>query len=946
MSNKDPVTEKLYIYHFLIAVSILIAGTVWAIWDEAVTRRPWKYYQQEFLKNAKKKYTKDLIESKKAIDSKEYKKLYKEYQEACNEYDQNEERKKKVLELEILNMGLDSIMRDFRTSHSMYQALVYKMEKNPGIKEEMSELIRRLESDVGNFRERLMALENRKHEIQNELKKIGEKKEAFKKELEGYTEVVQVIQRSLDSLKNTKVEIKQVVNSDMGVIDRCMSCHIGIDKTGFENMDGVLETHPAVFFKVDKNSASGVKRRKDILGVHPVEKFGCVLCHRGQGYATTTPEEAHGEVRFWLTPMLSGRYLQSSCLKCHDKEVELPGAEIAFKGKRFFVELGCIGCHTVKGIETDEKKVQIGPDLTQIQRKVYPDWLVQWLKNPNDFRHDTRMPDFRLTHQEAREIASYLWQNSKEEESGYKNVEMEIKNSAGGKEIFEQVGCLGCHRVGEKGNRFGPDLSRIGEKVRYEYLIEWLMKPKKYQPKTVMPDLRLTRDEAERLAAYLVTLKTAVPDNDGEILNDPKEAEAGYDLISRYGCFGCHSIKGMENKGKVGAELTTIGSKPVEQFDFGLIEDEITKGAGIKSIHDNVGKARQLWLINKLKNPRVFDSGRYKKPEEKLRMPDFHMSDEIRDALVIFLSGLTDEKIPISYKSRPSDEEMAILGGERLIRRYNCTGCHQLDMEKILLKDGLELEGMTKLEEEGLVFFQLWQDCSDLSKKAGENVGIPLEDIDERKPKIGGDIVPIIAEGMAENKGIVLQEALAFTPPVLYGEGKKVQPLWLFDFLQNPVKLRPWLTVRMPIFGIDKDDATVLTKYFMSVDKEVYPYLRLLEREDSYRDAKLRLDSEYYTKAKNLMDSKDVNCISCHVRGDVQPSGDPSGWAPDMTLAHKRLKPLWIEEWLKDPQKLQPGTKMPKFPWEQFDALYPGTVENRIGLIKDYLMNEEEVKRQ
>lgn len=945
MTDKDPLTEKSYRFHFVIAVFILIAGTVWAIWDEAVTRRPWKYYQQEFLKNAKEKYTKDMIESKKAIDSEEYKELYKEYQEACNEYDQNEERKKKVLELEIIEMGLDSIMRDFRTSHSMYQALVYKIERNPHIKEEMSEMFGRLETDVSNFRERLTALEAKKQEIQNELKKIGEKKEAFKKELEGYTEVVQAIQRSLDSLKNAKVEIKQVVNRDIGMIDRCVSCHIGIDKTGHEEMNGVLKRHSPIFLKVDENSVSGTKRRKDILGVHPVEKFGCTVCHRGQGYATTTPEESHGEVRFWPTPMLRAKFIQSSCLKCHDKEVDLSGAEIAFKGKKLFVELGCIGCHIVKGIETDEKKVQIGPDLTQIHRKVYPDWLIQWLKNPKGFRHDTKMPDFRLTPQEAKEIASYLWQNSdsEEQELAEKDAGMDI---AEGKEILENVGCLGCHRVGEKGNDFGSDLSRIGEKVRYEYLIEWLIDPKKYQPKTVMPDLKLTRDEAEKLSAYLVTLKTAVPDNDGEILNDPKEAEAGYTLISRYGCFGCHSIKGMENKGKVGAELTTIGSKPVEQFDFGLIEDEIIRDSGIKSIHDNVGKARRLWFINKLKDPRVFDRGRYKKPEERLRMPDFHMSDEIRDALVIFLSGLTDEKTPISYKSSPSDEEMAILDGERLIRRYNCTGCHQINMEKIILKNGTELEGMTGLEEEGLLFFQLWKDCPDLGKKAGENVGIPLEDIDERKPKIGGDIVPIIAEGMAEDKGIVLQEALAFTPPVLYGEGKKVQPQWLFDFLQNPISLRPWLTVRMPRFEIDEDDATVLTKYFMSVDKEAYPYLRILERKDSYRDAKLKLDPEYYTKAKNLMDSKDVNCISCHVRGDVQPSGDPSGWAPDMALGHKRLKPSWILDWLKDPQKLQPGTKMPKFPWEQFDALYPGTVENRIGLIKDYLMNEEEVKRQ
>ena len=40
-------------------------------------------------------------------------------------------------------------------------------------------------------------------------------------------------------------------------------------------------------------------------------------------------------------------------------------------------------------------------------------------------------------------------------------------------------------------------------------------------------------------------------------------------------------------------------------------------------------------------------------------------------------------------------------------------------------------------------------------------------------------------------------------PPMLTPEGAKVQPDWLYAFLQGPITIRPWLDVRMPTFGLD-----------------------------------------------------------------------------------------------------------------------------------------------
>lgn len=43
-------------------------------------------------------------------------------------------------------------------------------------------------------------------------------------------------------------------------------------------------------------------------------------------------------------------------------------------------------------------------------------------------------------------------------------------DAAKGKAVVESSGCLGCHRVGDKGSRTGPDLSEIGDKRSAEQL--------------------------------------------------------------------------------------------------------------------------------------------------------------------------------------------------------------------------------------------------------------------------------------------------------------------------------------------------------------------------------------------------------------------------------------------------------------------------------------------
>jgi hypothetical protein len=62
------------------------------------------------------------------------------------------------------------------------------------------------------------------------------------------------------------------------------------------------------------------------------------------------------------------------------------------------------------------------------------------------------------------------------------------------------------------------------------------------------------------------------------------------------------------------------------------------------------------------------------------------------------------------------------------------------------------------------------------------------------------------------------------------------------------------------------------------------------------------------------------------------------GWAPDLALARQRLNPEWIINWLKDPQKLQPGTKMPSFYPGGPDDILGGKDDRQIEALRDYIM--------
>ncbi len=612
--------------------------------------------------------------------------------------------------------------------------------------------------------------------------------------------------------------------------DRCETCHLAVEDPRFKDAPQPFTFHPEI-------------------SNHPPDKFGCTVCHEGVGISVDL-QGAHGHRENWRNPVLNKELVQSRCVQCHERGASLEGGSLYARGEILFDRVGCLGCHPVKGQQLERLP---GPDLRMIPNKMQLDWLAGWLKDPGSYLKKTYMPNFGLSDDDVKAITSYLVASARDylAKQGGDNLTGDVATSAAkvakGKELVLSVGCLGCHNIDDatvvdeagldpsvRERNFGPDLSRVGDKLNGRWIQQWVLNPKGQDPKTTMPDLRLSETEAEAIAAYLqqkgdgtVTKVDLAPEPDNAAL-----VERGKERIEWFNCSGCHPIAGFEGRAFYGPELTFEGDKQYFRLAFEEKKEEMIE------LDEEEGVQSHRYVANfvrmKLEDPRQFQPA-------LLKMPDFHFSQEEVEALTVYVTSLKKRVYPAAFHVEMDQQRQAISRGREMFARYNCRGCHE---------------------------------------------------IDPGAPRSSGHLRAYYA---GEDK--------ALAPPVLHGEGRKVQPLWVQGFIQKPITLRPWLTVRMPTFGLSDSEVETLSDYFIALEDKDHPF---------YGVDPGHLDPVSVAKGKKLLMS--FKCLKCHVLGEEIPKDkSPNELAPNLALGKTRLRPAWIDEWLTDPQGFQPGTRMPNF---------------------------------
>ncbi len=868
--SETPLEERHYSHIYLILSGLLALTTFWAIWDMIRARAPWQGYQMELNAQEHANLNAELSALKEdfqANQGQKYAQLQQELEESRSQL-QGEEYDKLQSELAQAGVELTDAMQNYRFAKSEYDALwyEYKHAQHAGHTADVEKIrpkVDKLNAEVAQLKTAWDDAEAKKSAVETRIAEQRAHADVLQAELVKLHSPIAKLEERIQKIAERKIKIEQVVLGDfvrgnfesyLDQVDRCTSCHVNTDKGGYDDYETPFRTHP---------------NRDVLLKKHPVNQFGCSPCHGGQGEALRIPH-AHGQVAFWEHKLLSDDFIEAGCNTCHSSEMKVDHAPRLTKAKRMVFDLGCYACHDIAGYEKARK---IGPPLNNITKKTTPDFIYRWIRNPKSFRKHTRMPNPMYDHDEATAVVAYLVDISKN--GDYVLTKAPSGGSpANGEKLVESLGCKGCHVVTETDREvhktdvsydIAPELNNIGSKVNRDWLYAWIRNPKQYHPNTAMPHLRLSDAEARDIVAYLMGKKEAAPPESGLAgvdLNSPELIAEGKRSIRNFGCHGCHDIQGMENEGKVSVSLNEFGGKTHDELFFG---DAIAQGLVAEDTWDE-------WTLGKMQNSRL-----YATEAVIQRMPDFAMTDDDAKTMTMLLKSWDGRKIGEDYLHKPGRLGEALEKGRRLVRQYNCVGCHIIEGE-------------------------------------------------------GGFIRPTIIEAFKkENK--TADAALSSSPPDLIGEGRKVQPDWLFQFLKNPTtQIRPWLGVRMPTFSFTDEEVNILIEYFQALEGLSEPFIEIdveLTREER-RAAELLYSADY------------LSCFSCHQVGSKKPEGPPEGWAPDFMLAPDRLNPDWVFDWIMDPQAQQPGTKMPAFypdVAESLPEILEGDAERQVEALRDYLMN-------
>jgi hypothetical protein len=221
-------------------------------------------------------------------------------------------------------------------------------------------------------------------------------------------EFAAIVEETLGSAEPSQVPrgIQQIWVEDLDRVDRCVTCHQGMFWAGLERVEQPWGTHP----------------RAELFESHPVEKYGCTICHGGQGFAVDV-YEAHGYSRHWEEPLLAkpiaSEYdpvnppplLETHCNYCHRYERSTPGMDYLNRAKSLVRQKGCKICHVVNG-----QGGRLGPDLTHVGDKHAEEfdfsnlateqltvfnWHLKHFKSPTTVVPASIMPDLNLQTKDA-----------------------------------------------------------------------------------------------------------------------------------------------------------------------------------------------------------------------------------------------------------------------------------------------------------------------------------------------------------------------------------------------------------------------------------------------------------------------------------------------------------------------------------------------------------------
>ncbi len=529
------------------------------------------------------------------------------------------------------------------------------------------------------------------------------------------------------------LKVKQVVLSEVKdqlnfvkveKVDRCMTCHVGIDKPGYAvwtNPEAEEEEQRYVFKSEFLQNYIAHARGK-------ADPKTCVVCD--------AKGRAEGEIKQPVTA--HGSWSGDEVVKFTKTFMAHPRLDlfVSDSSRHPLSKLGCTVCHEGDGRDTDFTRVVHTPD----SHKEGQNWRRRHGTPYGDERYDWNYRELwdlpMLPSKFVQASCRRCHSDATELDGGEKYIQ--------GMKLVERAGCYGCHSIdshlilpkdhenkdieqNRKNRRPGPPLERIATKVTPDWAAKWILEPRSFRPTTKMPhffQLSNARHEVNKvsyppadvngvrrspvddtivaaISKYIFQLSDtkADPAPPANLKGDVKRGEL---LVKQVGCTACHKVD------ETPLEVYTAKDSKRSRF----LEDFAPALAGVGS------KMNRPWLYHWVRDPKKHfkDSAmpnlRLSEQEAAdvveylmtLRKPDWekHPAPQADPRVVddllreILKKGLSDADAELAVKGQSArrglDELKSAEGkiqylGRFMVKNYGCYSCHQLrDDEKTGMK--------------------------------------------------------------------------------------------------------------------------------------------------------------------------------------------------------------------------------------------------------------------
>jgi cbb3-type cytochrome oxidase cytochrome c subunit len=918
------VIPKLNVLFGVSAIALFFA-TIWMVWDDY--SREWKGYQRQFFQLERETTARQIEEAERRVNQRELQRVEGELQTATATLEAKEQE---IRALEETLAGLndqwtlaDVRERELKAVYDSKKFFFEEGEHAPLGKRVSAEEFRALEDEFFARRDARIALEFERNDVQRDIRDARSAVTELNRAKADLTQEAALLRRKLDSLARNFQNL-------------------------FRNLPMVDFIDPNI--EVQQVLVRNVTEDLNFTQVPRIDR--CETCHLGiadPAYAEAPqPFKTHPNLELYVTPESK-----------HPRD-----------------DFGCTSCHEGRG----RAITFVGVNHTPQSEEQRHEWEQRygWKED-----HYWDKPMYPNGYAEAGCLRCHKDQVQLPQADKFNESRM----------LYEVAGCWGCHNTDgfEDRRKVGPNLQHIAAKTTRDFAAKWVKDPKSFKQATFMPrfwnlennlDSELGARNATEVAAIVeYVFSKAKPLSYGTV--PAGDAVRGKGLVDSIGCLGCHIV---------------------DETEYGEVSLYRRRGPSLAGVGSKVNRE---FLFNWVKNPKHY--------WQETFMPDLRLTDREAADVTEYLTSLRNpgfESLPVpgidgaaldeitleflrtnlpiaqadERLAQMSAEQKALYSGERLILRYGCFGCHDIEGFENAQKIGVDLSTwgskmVTRLDF-GYVDIEhtrmAWLEQKLRAPRSYDNgkVKLPPEKLrmgyfDFTDHEVDGIVRRVLGqvrdelpreavknlsanEAFGERARTIIHEYncrgchlydgfgggirptltdSGMWPPNLNTQGARTQADWLFSFLNAPSEVRFWITTRMPTFHFSDDQLNTLVQGFQAVDG-TSPF---------ETDASREIDPAFVRTGDQLLVR--LQCERCHVAA-AAGTMEASQLAPSFRLSGERLREEWVVDWLKDPQSIAPGTQMPQFwpPDEQGNFMTPlpdvldGDAEAQMRAVAAYIM--------